>query len=139
MLPSHPPYDELVDFRKKTHKNVYVLASHSHFFMDNVYNTVCRRDHSEEVLPGWIVGTAGAPRYRLPADLTGSTQHMADVSGYLLAAVSPDGTIAFEFKQVNEADVTESTRKDYTDQFIHSCFDKNSSTYQPEGPACARR
>lgn len=33
----------------------YVLASHSHFFMDNVYNTVCRREHPDEVLPGWIV------------------------------------------------------------------------------------
>jgi hypothetical protein len=95
VLPSHPLYDELVEFRKKTHKNVYVLASHSHFFMDNVYNTVCRRDHPEEVLPGWIVGTAGAPRYRLPADLTSSTQHVTDVYRYLPAAVSADGTIAF--------------------------------------------
>jgi hypothetical protein len=64
---------------------------------------------------------------------------MADVSGYLLAAVSADGTIAFEFKQINETDVTESTCKDYKDDFIHSCFEKNSSTYKPEGPACARR
>jgi hypothetical protein len=129
-------YRWLVEFRRKTHKNVYVLASHSHFFMDNVYNTTCRREHPDEVLPGWIVGTAGAPRYRLPADVSGSAQHLTDVYGYLLASVSRDGTIQFEFKQVNEADVTESTRKDYKGEFIHSCFAGNSSTYVPEGASC---
>ena len=129
-------YQWLVEFRKKTHKNVYVLASHSHFLMDNVYNTACRRERPDEVLPGWIVGTAGAPRYRLPADVSGSVQHLTDVYGYLLATVSPDGTIQFEFKQINEADVTGSTRKDYKDDFIHSCFAGNSSTYAPEGASC---
>ena len=129
-------YRWLVEFRKKTHKNVYVLASHSHFLMDNVYNTACRREHPDEVVPGWIVGTAGAPRYRLPADVSGSALHLTDVYGYLLATVTPDGTIQFEFKQVNEADVTESTRKDYKDEFIHSCFAGNSSTYVPEGASC---
>jgi Calcineurin-like phosphoesterase len=129
-------YQWLVEFRKKTHKNVYVLASHSHFLLDNVYNTACRREHPDEVLPGWIVGTAGAPRYRLPADVSGSTQHLTDVYGYLLATVSPDGAIQFEFKEVNEVDVTSSTRKDYKDDFIHSCFAGNSSTYVPEGASC---
>jgi hypothetical protein len=38
-----------VEFHKQTHKNVYVLASHSHFFMNNVHKTACRRDHSEDV------------------------------------------------------------------------------------------
>jgi hypothetical protein len=127
-------YRELVEFRRKTHKSVYVLASHSHFFMDNVYNTACRREHPDEVLPGWIVGTAGAPRYRLPADVSGSTLHMTDVYGYLLATVAADGGIRFEFKQVNESDVTEGTRKDYSDEFIHSCFAGNSSMYVPQGP-----
>jgi Calcineurin-like phosphoesterase len=129
-------YQGLVEFRKETHKNVYLLASHSHFFMDNVYNTACRRNHPDEVLPGWIVGTAGAVRYRLPADVSGSMQHLTDVYGYLLATVSAEGTLRFEFKQINESDVTESTRKDYKDDFIHSCFAGNSSTYVPAGPAC---
>jgi len=77
-------YDELVAFRKQSGKNVYDLASLPHFFMDNVYNTACRKEHSEEVLPGWIIGTAGAPRYRRPADVTRSTLQMTDVYGYLL-------------------------------------------------------
>jgi hypothetical protein len=132
-------YEELVAFRKQARKNVYVLASHSHFFMDNVYNTVCRRNHPDEVLPGWIVGTAGAPRYRLPADVTGSALHMTDAYGYLLATVSANGSIRFEFKQVKESDVTEGTKKDYTNEFIHSCYAGNSSTYVPAGPACPRK
>ena len=48
----------------------------------------------------------------------------------------PDGTIQFEFKQMNEEDVAENTRKDYKDEFIHSCFVENSSTYAPEGASC---
>jgi Calcineurin-like phosphoesterase len=127
-------YGELVAFRKNARKNVYVLASHSHFFMDNVYNTACRRNRPEEVLPGWIIGTAGAVRYRLPRDVSGSTQHMTDVYGYLLATVLSDGSIRFEFKEIKESDVTESTRKDYKDELIHSCFAGNSSKYVPEGP-----
>jgi hypothetical protein len=129
-------YRELVAFRKQTQKNVYVLASHAHFLMDNVYNTVCHRNPPEEVIPGWIVGTAGAVRYRLPADVSGATEHKTDVYGYLLATVSPDGTIRFEFKQVNESDVTESTRKDYKDEFIHGCFSGNASPFVPAGPTC---
>jgi hypothetical protein len=48
-----------VEFRKSTRKNVYVLASHSHFVMENVYNTACFKRDPNDVLPGWIVGTAG--------------------------------------------------------------------------------
>ena len=66
----------------------------------------------------------------------GKRDHLTDVYGYLLATVSPDGTIQFEFKQVTAADVTGSTRKDYKDEFIHSCFAGNSSTYSPEGASC---
>jgi hypothetical protein len=112
-------YKQLVEFRKQTRKNVY--------------NTACRRETGAEVLSGWIVGTAGAPRPRLPLDVTGSTQHLTDVYGYLLARVSRDGTIQFEFKRINESDVT---AKDYTKEFIHDCFAGNSSKYVPAGPVC---
>jgi hypothetical protein len=104
--------------------------------MDNVYNTACHRNSPDEVLPGWIVGTAGAVRYRLPEDVSGSTQHRTDVYGYVLATVATDGAIRFEFNQINESDATESTRKDYKEEFIHCCFAKNASTSVPAGPAC---
>ena len=58
-------YADLLQLQKTTRKNVYVLASHSHFFMDGVYNTDYWRNNGG-VLPGWIVGTAGAVRYPLP-------------------------------------------------------------------------
>jgi hypothetical protein len=40
-------------------KPVYLLASHSHFYMSGVFDN----HPPEERLPGWIVGTAGAIRY----------------------------------------------------------------------------
>ena len=128
-------YQELVDFRKHTHKNVYVLASHSHFLMENIYNTRCRRADPDSVLPGWIVGTAGAVRYRLPLDLDGAGQAKTDVYGYLLGAVSSDGTIQFQFRLMQESDVPEEVEKNYSKPFVQSCFRENASTYVPEGPA----
>src|ERR1700682_6310124 len=61
-------YEALWHAQNSAHKRVYVLASHSHFYMEDVYRTDTWRD---KVVPGWIVGTAGAVRYRLPA-ATGS-------------------------------------------------------------------
>ncbi len=57
-------YEALWHAHDSAHKRVYVLASHSHFYMDHVFETA---DWKDKVLPGWIVGTAGAQRYKLPA------------------------------------------------------------------------
>jgi len=53
------------------HKRVYILASHAHYYLADVFNTAYWRDatHHAQVLPGWIVGSAGAERYALPADV----------------------------------------------------------------------
>jgi len=127
-------YQQLVEFRKRTHKNVYVLASHSHFLMENVYNTQCRSKHPDSVLPGWIVGTAGAVRYRLPRDLNGAGEAKTDVYGYLLAGVSPDGTVRFTFRQVRKNDLSTTDLQGYSAKFVDSCLVGNSSTYIPDGP-----
>jgi hypothetical protein len=127
-------YRQLVDFRRSTHKNVYVLASHSHFVMENVYNTACRKRDPNDVLPGWIVGTAGAVRYRLPKDINGAGEAKTDVYGYVLATVSKDENISFEFKQIKEEDLPETTRQNYSNEFIQSCFQGNASKYVPDGP-----
>jgi len=127
-------YKKLVDFRSQTGKNVYVLASHSHFFMDNVYNTACRQQHPNTILPGWIVGTAGAVRYRLPADVSGANEAKTDVYGYLVGEVHVDGSIQFRFRQLSDADVPNETRQNYTNDFVKSCFVGNSSSYIPDGP-----
>jgi len=104
-------------------KKVYVLASHSHYFMSDIYNT--RRWRSEGVLPGWIIGTAGAQRYPLPpgADLTKSKTY---VYGYLLGAVYPDGTIDFAFTELKENEIPDGVKNTYTDHWIsEACFDRN--------------
>jgi hypothetical protein len=126
-------YTALIAFRNSTKKNVYVLASHSHFVINNVYATAC---HADEVLPGWIVGSAGAVRYRLPQDHAAATVAATDVYGYLLATVAPDGSIAFEFKEVKEADVPASVVTEFSRQQVNWCFAQNKDTYVPAGATC---
>ena len=49
-------YNDLLKTQNEAHKRVYVLASHSHYFMDGIFNTDYWRANGG-VLPGWIVGT----------------------------------------------------------------------------------
>jgi hypothetical protein len=127
-------YAQLVAFRHRTKKNVYVLASHSHFVMNNIYATACRA--SEGVMPGWIVGSAGAVRYRLPQDHAAATVAMTDVYGYLLATVAPDGSMTFEFKEVKEADVPVTVVTEFSHQQVNWCFAQNKASSTPAGPVC---
>jgi len=127
-------YHDLVQFRKKTGKRVYVLASHSHIYISDVYDTPCRREHPDEVLPGWIVGTAGAVRYRLPAEHGSAKQAETDVYGYLLGTVADDGSINFEFKRIKEGEIAEQTKQRYSHELIHWCFAHNTGDYVPQGP-----
>ncbi len=68
-------------------KKVYVFASHSHFFEQNVYDTP---EHAGQVLPGWIIGTAGAEHYGDTIDY-----------GYLEVEARPDGTLLPRFREVD--------------------------------------
>ncbi|MGO9517898.1 MAG: metallophosphoesterase [Candidatus Korobacteraceae bacterium] len=127
-------YAQLVEFRRSTGKHVYVLGSHSHFVLNNVYETSC--NGKDRVLPGWIIGGAGAVRYRLPKDHTVATVAKTDVYGYLLATVAPDDTITFEFKQVNERDVPAGVVEQFSRKLVDWCFAENKSDFTPAGPAC---
>ena len=127
-------YAQLVAFRHSTQKNVYVLASHSHFVMNNIYATACHA--SGDVLPGWIVGSAGAVRYRLPHDHAAASVAMTNVYGYVLATVAPDGSIAFEFKEVKEADVPASVVNEFSREQVTWCFTQNKASYTPAGAVC---
>ena len=127
-------YLQLLDLQNKSHKHVYVLASHSHFFMDGIYNTKYWREHGG-VLPGWIVGTGGAQRYRLPANKSDAKSAVEDTYGYLLGTVHPDGTIQFDFKEVKESDVPVSVKERYTPEFVHTgCFEGNRRMDPPKAP-----
>lgn len=128
-------YQDLLAFRSKTKKFVYVLASHSHFLLEDPYNDICH-PKPENVLPGWIVGTAGAVRYRLPADLGGAKVAKTDVYGYLLATVQPNGEIYFVFKEITRERLPSEVLKRYDAKQIQVCFDENKSSYAPAGPSC---
>ncbi|MGA2132245.1 MAG: hypothetical protein ABSH50_08140 [Bryobacteraceae bacterium] len=114
-------------------KKVYILASHSHFVMDDVYNTPYWKDH---VLPGWIVGTAGAVRYRLPPGTSGATIARTDVYGYLLASVMRDGTIQFDFKQIGLDDLLRANAGKVPNALVQWCYAENSDKTIPVPNAC---
>lgn len=117
-------YDLLYQASISSNKKIYVLASHAHNFQEDVYNTP---RHRGQVLPGWIIGTAGAFQY-----LTGEASAPGDTSplkdcwktkncyGYLLVEVLPDGSINPRFQQVtaDSAPAGNAALNDY-------CFNKN--------------
>jgi hypothetical protein len=112
-------------------KPVYVLASHSHFVMEDVFDTPYWREHGG-VLPGWIIGTAGAVRYPLPqgAPAAGKLAR-SRVYGYLLATVQPRGArdhdpIGFEFREVSEAAVPLAVIERFGETFVRQCYAQNA-------------
>jgi len=126
-------YAQLSSFHKTTGKGIYVLASHSHFVMDRAFNTVC---HKSDELPGWIMGSAGAVRYRLPVDRGLSTLAETDVYGYLLGTVAPDGSVSFEFKEIREIDIPAGVVNEFSADQVKWCFEQNKSDYTPADPIC---
>jgi len=114
-------------------KHVYVLASHSHYVMDDVYRTSY---WGERVLPGWIVGTAGAVRYRLPPGITGATIARTDVYGYLLATVMSDGSIQFDFQQLSLDDLRRANAGINPDSLVGWCSSQNADQRIPKPEAC---
>ncbi len=119
-------YTDLVAFKKNTKKPVYLLASHSHFLMSGIFNSEYWAAHGGE-LPGWIVGTAGAVRYALPADAPRAKEARTKVYGYLLATVHPDGKIDFKFEEIKKSDTPATISQRYTQPFVDFCFDKNTA------------
>jgi hypothetical protein len=121
-------YEQLAQFWKKTKKPVYLLASHAHYFAKDLYNTSTWQHSAYGVLPGWIIGTAGAERKQLPAgvkddDIQGSSHY-----GYLLAKVhsaGPDTSIAFEFRPITE--VPAPYKDNFTLGLVDWCFKENTS------------
>lgn len=121
-------YKDLLRIQNDGHKRVYVLASHSHYFMADIFNTVYWRRNGG-VLPGWIAGTAGAQRYALPSETTEATAAQTDVYGFLLGTVKADGEINFAFQRLTESDIPKAVSDRYTQPFVHWCFAENSTTH----------
>ena len=131
-------YDALLRFREQTHKAVYLLSSHSHFYMENIFDTDWLKKKGEP-LPGWLVGTGGAERYKLPVPAPPNSRK--DVYGYLLGTVAADGTIEFAFQEIRDSDLPIAVRRDYPASLVQWCFAHNSKNTDPEAgeitPHCA--
>jgi Calcineurin-like phosphoesterase len=122
----HQVYGWLLDFKQRSNKPVYVLASHSHFYMDGIFNTEYWRAHGG-VLPGWIVGTAGAERYTLPSNANDAKTARAHVYGYLLGTVnsSKDDPVHFDFEELKETDVPPDVVSRFSADVMHDCWAGN--------------
>lgn len=132
-------YLDLVKWRHDTKKFVYILASHSHFFMQDLYDTDFWKDpdHGGVALPGWIVGTAGARRYLLPdlaPGMKAKTKAETNVWGYLLANVSASGEIAFDFVRLGLNDLPTEVKERYGDFAKNFCYEGNKDPSKHDPP-----
>jgi len=123
-------YERLLALQRT--KPVYVLASHSHFVMENIFDTPYWHEHGG-VLPGWIVGTAGAFRYALPPAAAHATFARTRVYGYLLATVSPHGEndrdpIHFDFRELTESTVPPDVVQRFGPALLYSCYRGNAQS-----------
>jgi hypothetical protein len=121
----HRVYADLLRAQNEAHKRVYVLASHSHYYMDGIFNTAYWKQNGG-VLPGWIVGTAGAVRYPLPPNTSDAHGALVNTYGSLVGTVQTSGEITFEFEKIEENDVPETVVGRYGREFVHWCFAENS-------------
>ena len=112
-------------------KHVYVLASHSHFYLANVFETPYWQQAGPGVLPGWIIGTAGAERYPLPAGVAPGPDARSRVYGYLQATVSADGTIDFRFQELARGDLASHLSPDLDPEILDVCVDANPPASAP--------
>ncbi len=119
-------YNDLLSFQQKAKKHVYTLASHSHFYMSGIFDSDYWRANGG-VLPGWIVGTAGAVRYALPPNAPRAKEAQTKIYGFLLAKVHVDGFIDFQFQEIKQKDVPDAAKQRYTPEFVGFCFDQNTN------------
>lgn len=104
-------------------KHVYLLASHSHFYAPNIFATAYWKQHGGIVVPGWIIGTAGAHRYKLPAGVDPSAKTF--IYGYLQGTVHANGVIDFNLHELNESDLIQSKWPNAPLDAIHECYIHN--------------
>ncbi len=107
-------------------KHVYLIASHSHYYSPNIFNTAYWKQYSNKIVPGLIIGTAGAHRYDLPK--TAEKGARTHVYGYVRGTVQADGAIDFKLKELSEDDLKRSRWPNAPLDAIHECFVGNADS-----------
>ena len=111
---------------QKAGKHVYLIASHSHYYAPNIFNTPYWKQNAAGVVPGWIIGAAGAHRYKLPLGSDPASQ--TDVYGYMQGTVKADDSIDFALRVLSENDLVQSKWPNAPLDTIHECFIHNSDS-----------
>lgn len=105
-------------------KHVYLIASHSHYYSPDIFDTPYWRERWKTVVPGLIIGSAGAHRYRLPKDAKpGAKTH---IYGFVQGIVHPDGAIDFTLHELSEDDLVRVKWPNAPLDAIHECYIDNA-------------
>lgn len=104
-------------------KHVYLIASHSHYYSPNVFDTSYWKQHTKTVVPGMIIGAAGAHRYALPRTAKRGAKTM--IYGYVQGTVRADGVIDFALKELSEQDLVNAKWPNAPNDAIHECYVHN--------------
>jgi hypothetical protein len=104
-------------------KHVYLFASHSHYYSPNIFDTPYWKQHSPTVVPGWIIGSAGAHRYLLPK--TAKPGAKAHIYGYMQGTVHTDGSMEFKLNELTEDDLVHAKWPGSPLDAIHECYIHN--------------
>ncbi|MGB8261993.1 MAG: metallophosphoesterase [Terracidiphilus sp.] len=109
-------------------KHVYLFASHSHYYSPDIFNTGYWKQHTAKVVPGWIIGLAGAHRYQLPRGAHAGAK--AFTYGFLQGTVRADGQIDFALRELSEADLVAARWPNAPLDAIHECVIHNGDNGQ---------
>jgi Calcineurin-like phosphoesterase len=109
-------------------KHVYVIASHSHYYSPGIFNTQYWKQYSNQVLPGLIIGSAGARRYQLPK--SADKEARTHIYGFMQGAVQEDGSIVFALHELSEDDLNQARWPSAPPAAIHDCFVNNAEPSQ---------
>jgi hypothetical protein len=105
-------------------KHVYLIASHSHYYSPDIFNTLYWKQYTGTVVPGWIIGTAGAHRYQLPK--TAAKGAKSHIYGFMQGTVHADGTIDFSLHEFSEDDLVQYKWPNAPISSIHECYVHNA-------------
>jgi hypothetical protein len=103
---------------------VYLIASHSHYYSPNIYNTPYWKQRSSQIVPGMIIGSAGAHRYQLPK--TAAKEARTHIYGFVKGSVQADGSIDFALHELSENDLVQSRWPNAPLDAIHECYIHNA-------------